>query len=154
MKRPNFLSHLRRTDKAGSQDRVCRPPSPLIAPVHAPPPGKVLQDVQESEGNPSPTKRSPQVSGDNPADLQFRTRAASAGQQAKAHVSQIVARFRNRSNSNTADEGGPRKKYRIVGATRSGNQCLDGSGGRGSLEPEARKRTSSLSTPHRAVDVS
>ena len=30
-----------------------------------------------------------QVSGDNPADLQFRTRAASAGQQAKAHVSQV-----------------------------------------------------------------
>jgi len=156
MKRPNFLSHLRRTDKAGSQERVCRPPSPLVAPVHAPTPVKVLEDVQESEVgfNPSPTKRSPQVSGDNQADVQFRTRAASAGQQAKAHVSQIVARFRNRSNSNTADDGGPRKKYRIVGAARSGNQSLDGSGGRGSLEPEARKRTSSLSTPHRAVDVS
>ena len=32
---------------------------------------------------------------------------------------QIVARFRNRSNSNTADDGGPRKKYRIVGAAVS-----------------------------------
>ena len=30
-----------------------------------------------------------------------------------------MARFRNRSNSNTADDGGPRKKYRIVGATVS-----------------------------------
>ena len=30
-----------------------------------------------------------QVSGDNQTDVQFRTRAASAGQQAKAHVSQV-----------------------------------------------------------------
>ena len=77
MKRPNFLSHLRRTDKvsrqkrqcknnfknlfqrhcsifldwrtlqAGSQERVCRPPSPLVAPVHAPTPVKVDKKRQQ-----------------------------------------------------------------------------------------------------------
>ena len=44
---------------------------------------------------------------------EFRTRAASAGQQARAHVSQIVARFRQRSNSSADDK--EKKKYRIVG---------------------------------------
>jgi len=110
-------------------------------------------DTKESDSTESPAARG----SPNPQEREqgeFRTRAASAGQQARAHVSQIVARFRQRSNS-SADEK-EKKKYRIVGQNRNLHLLNQDSSARGrnsSLEPEARKRTSSLSTPHRAVDV-
>jgi len=87
----------------------------------------------------------------SPDTGEFRARAASAGQQARAHVSQIVARFRNRSNTSSDD----RKRYRIVGHKNLHllNQDSSARHRSGGLEPEQRKRTSSLSTPHRAVDV-
>ena len=59
-------------------------------------------DTNEECPDPSPKK-----------SQEFRARAASAGQQARAHVSQIVARFRNRSNTNTDERD--RKRYKIVG---------------------------------------
>ena len=64
-------------------------------------------EVEEDEGSLTP-RRSPPEQGE------FRARAASAGQQARAHVSQIVARFRNRSNTQEdkdkrrLSKGGPR----------------------------------------------
>ena len=64
-------------------------------------------EVEEDEGSLTP-RRSPPEQGE------FRARAASAGQQARAHVSQIVARFRNRSNTQEDKDkrrvraGGPR----------------------------------------------
>ena len=62
-------------------------------------------DTNEECPDPSPKK--------SPDTGEFRARAASAGQQARAHVSQIVARFRNRSNTNTDERD--RKRYKIVG---------------------------------------
>ena len=64
---------------------------------------EVEAETNDEFPNPSPKK--------SPDTGEFRARAASAGQQARAHVSQIVARFRNRSNTNTDD----RKRYKIVG---------------------------------------
>ena len=61
--------------------------------------------TDSNEEIPSPRK--------SPDTGEFRARAASAGQQARAHVSQIVARFRNRSNTNSDEKQG--KRYRIVG---------------------------------------
>ena len=57
---------------------------------------------------PSP---SPKKSPDNG---EFRARAASAGQQARAHVSQIVARFRNRSNTSAEQDKERRQRYKLV----------------------------------------
>ena len=62
-------------------------------------------DVEEEEGSLTP-RRSPPEQGE------FRARAASAGQQARAHVSQIVARFRNRSNT---QEDKDKRRVRVAG---------------------------------------
>lgn len=65
------------------------------------------QDSQDpKDGSVTPTRKSPEAG-------EFRARAASAGQQAKAHAMQIVARFRNRSNTSSDDKD--RKRYKIVG---------------------------------------
>ena len=72
-------------------------------------------DINEECPDPSP-KKSPysELADSSKYDTgEFRARAASAGQQARAHVSQIVARFRNRSNTNTDERD--RKRYKIVG---------------------------------------
>ena len=53
----------------------------------------------------------------SPDTGEFRARAASYGQQARANVSQIVARFRNRSNTSSDEKD--RKKYRVVGHVSS-----------------------------------
>ena len=66
---------------------------------------EVGADTNDECPNPSPKK--------SPDTGEFRARAASAGQQARAHVSQIVARFRHRSNTNTDDKD--RKRYKLVG---------------------------------------
>ena len=62
-------------------------------------------EAEEDEGSLTP-RRSPPEHGE------FRARAASAGQQARAHVSQIVARFRNRSNT---QEDKDKRRVRVAG---------------------------------------
>ena len=61
-------------------------------------------EADEAEGSLTPRK--------SPEQGEFRARAASAGQQARAHVSQMVARFRNRSNT-TEDKD--KRRVRVVG---------------------------------------
>ena len=62
-------------------------------------------EADEAEGSLTPRK--------SPEQGEFRARAASAGQQARAHVSQMVARFRNRSN--TAED---KKRVRVGSGQR------------------------------------
>ena len=70
-----------------------------------------VDSIEEEEE--SVTDRSAQGYKKSPDPGEFRARAASYGQQARANVSQIVARFRNRSNTSSEDKD--RKKYRVVG---------------------------------------
>ena len=70
----------------------------------------IVDSIEEEE---SVTDRSGQSHKKSPDPGEFRARAASYGQQARANVSQIVARFRNRSNTSSEDKD--RKKYRVVG---------------------------------------
>ena len=70
-----------------------------------------VDSIEEEEE--SVTDRSAQGHKKSPDPGEFRARAASYGQQARANVSQIVARFRNRSNTSSEDKD--RKKYRVVG---------------------------------------
>ena len=60
-------------------------------------------ETEDDEVPPNPRK--------SPEQVEFRARAASAGQQARAHVSLMVARFRNRSN--TAEDK-DKKRVRVV----------------------------------------
>ena len=62
-------------------------------------------EVEEDEGSLTPRKSPPEQG-------EFRAQAASAGQQARAHVSQIVARFRNRSNT---QEDKDKRRVRVAG---------------------------------------
>ena len=73
----------------------------------------VCSDIVDSIEEESVTDRSGQSHKKSPDPGEFRARAASYGQQARANVSQIVARFRNRSNTSSEDKD--RKKYRVVG---------------------------------------
>ena len=70
-----------------------------------------LSEIQENQTSESQEKPQESDNNDTVSPLleeeqpgKFRTRAASAGQQARAHVSQIVARFRNRSNSSASED--------------------------------------------------
>ena len=69
-----------------------------------------VDSIEEEESLMDQSGQSPKKS---PDPGEFRTRAASYGQQARANVSQIVARFRNRSNTSSEDKD--RRKYRVVG---------------------------------------
>ena len=69
-----------------------------------------VDSIEEEESLMDQSGQSPKKS---PDPGEFRARAASYGQQARANVSQIVARFRNRSNTSSEDKD--RRKYRVVG---------------------------------------
>ena len=136
-KRPSFLNQLKRKNVRNSpvtnsglissmsqnsnavNSSTRRPLSPLIdlktdddsgtAPAT---PGETVGEKVTGEATPEDeeTSLTPRKS---PEQGEFRARAASAGQQARAHVSQIVARFRNRSN--TAED---KKRVRVVSGQR------------------------------------
>ena len=67
-----------------------------------------VDSIEEEESLMDQSGQSPKKS---PDPGEFRARAASYGQQARANVSQIVARFRNRSN--TAEDK-DKKRVRVV----------------------------------------
>ena len=106
-----------------SQPLPNRPMSPLAAPHQ----GTQLCGIRENQGADIENNKVVEIretkvveEGDRTSPTsqdreqgEFRARAASAGQQARAHVSQIVARFRQRSNSSADDK--EKKRYRIVG---------------------------------------
>ena len=75
--------------------------------------GDKVDSIEEEEESVMPGDRGEQSPKKSPDPGEFRARAASYGQQARANVSQIVARFRNRSNTSSEDKD--RKKYRVAG---------------------------------------
>ena len=99
IRRPNFLSHLK-----GGQRR-----SVQVSVVGGGVQHSQLSEIQENQTSESQEKPQESDNNDTVSPLlekeqpgEFRTRASSAGHQARAHVSKIVARIKNRSNSSAS----------------------------------------------------
>ncbi|XP_023344522.1 uncharacterized protein LOC111713811 [Eurytemora carolleeae] len=116
-KRPNFLNQLILQRKHGSSAGFGggRPNSPLVQvilnDIQENPVKVVEQDEEQTEPGETEEETEPfrKRSSTMTEVKEFRARALSAGQHARAHVSSIVAKIRRRSNSN-ADE--KKKKIR------------------------------------------
>jgi len=106
------------------------------------------RDLEDEDVSPPPFRKRAATASQAEA-REFRARAASAGQQMRAHVSKVMARGLRHLSGSAADEKKKKVKYYPSSSVdNSGSR-----GGGGGLEPEIRRRTSSLSTPHRASDV-